>query len=364
MVNKCNILIRRIERLLKILRYAIQVRKCRYVLVDTPTHGNLGDHAIAMAEKQYLEKQFENIKYIELNADEINYHEKYYAYFTPQNCDIIVHGGGFLGEIWPYEEYRFRRIVKAFNHNRIIVFPQTVTFDLTTESVGKLFNESKKIYSEHPNMVIFVREEKSYDFMKRNMPDVLTELVPDIVTNLELPLEIMQRKDILLCMRKDREKALSEEMYSSILCELKSIYPKYELHFTDTVIDRSVMPKDRETEVKAKLNQFAQHKFVVTDRLHGMIFAAITNTPCIALGNSNGKVKGVYEAWLKNNQYIRYVADANQFGDVLREMDLDVEYMYNRDSMTKSLEPIEKCLRVGDYMDGVKDKKFIQKYWI
>ena len=55
-----------------------------------------------------------------------------------------------------------------------------------------------------------------------------------------------------------------------------------------------------------KLDEFRKSKLVVTDRLHGMLFAAITGTPCIALGNSSGKVKGVYD-WLTHLDYIQYV---------------------------------------------------------
>ena len=62
----------------------------------------------------------------------------------------------------------------------------------------------------------------------------------------------------------------------------------------------------RKKEVKNKLEQFKKAKLIITDRLHGMIFATITATPCIAFGNSNGKVKNVY-GWLKHNEYIKYV---------------------------------------------------------
>ena len=40
---------------------------------------------------------------------------------------------------------------------------------------------------------------------------------------------------------------------------------------------------------------------MITDRLHGMIFAYITNTPCIAIDNSNGKVKNFYKTWFEDN---------------------------------------------------------------
>lgn len=41
-----------------------------------------------------------------------------------------------------------------------------------------------------------------------------------------------------------------------------------------------------------KYIKFRECELVITDRIHGMIFAAITGTPCIAL--SNYKIKGTY----------------------------------------------------------------------
>lgn len=45
---------------------------------------------------------------------------------------------------------------------------------------------------------------------------------------------------------------------------------------------------------------------MVTDRLHGMIFAYITGTPAIVFSNSNQKVKNCFE-WIKDCGYIFYM---------------------------------------------------------
>ena len=56
---------------------------------------------------------------------------------------------------------------------------------------------------------------------------------------------------------------------------------------------------------------FSKTGIAITDRLHGMIFCAITRTPCVAINNKNGKVKGVYERWLSRLNYIKLVDDYN-----------------------------------------------------
>lgn len=43
--------------------------------------------------------------------------------------------------------------------------------------------------------------------------------------------------------------------------------------------------------VGEQLIKFAKSKVIVTDRLHGLIFALITNTPCIVISSYNQKLK-------------------------------------------------------------------------
>ena len=61
-----------------------------------------------------------------------------------------------------------------------------------------------------------------------------------------------------------------------------------------------------------------------------MIMAAITNTPCIAFGNSNGKVKNVFY-WIKDNEFVKYVDSMEQFKEALDSLDLNKEYKYHID---------------------------------
>ena len=54
------------------------------------------------------------------------------------------------------------------------------------------------------------------------------------------------------------------------------------------------------------LNEFLRCKVVITDRLHGMLFAAITKTPCIVTKSLDYKITGTYE-WIKDLNYIKFV---------------------------------------------------------
>lgn len=59
---------------------------------------------------------------------------------------------------------------------------------------------------------------------------------------------------------------------------------------------------------------------VITDRLHGMIFAAITGTPCIAFDNISKKVSGVYK-WIESLEYIKVVNSFEEFVDAYNYID-------------------------------------------
>ena len=103
------------------------------IILDTPLHGNIGDQAIVLAEYQILKQC--GVKYGDIPGAKISGKEWLLALLTPSSKQILIHGGGFMGCLWLGEEYRFRRILKAFSRQHVTVLPQTVTFDLETEEV-------------------------------------------------------------------------------------------------------------------------------------------------------------------------------------------------------------------------------------
>ena len=100
---------------------------------------------------------------------------------------------------------------------------------------------------------------------------------------------------------------------------------------TSMVVEkRNDKPFEKE-ELNKLLTLFKTSKIVITDRLHGMILSAITNTPCIAINNSNGKVAGVYEKWLKGKSSI-----------ILTEPEkINKEIIQNTISLNKKFYPIK-----------------------
>ena len=250
---------------------------------------------------------------------------------------ILISGGGFLGNLWLNEEDMFRKVLINFPQNNVIVFPQTIFFSNDEEGLRTL-QESIKIYSNHQHLTICCREKYSYDFMKDNFNKVNIMLIPDMVLYLKPQNLNSVRNDILFCLRKDKEKI--NYHLDETINELKK---DYSIFITDTVINKSIYSFNRNKILLKKLQEFSQYKLVVTDRLHGMIFAYLTKTPCLVLENKSYKIRGVYE-WLKDIDYIKLTNDKNLKKD-LRDFNKR-SFNFNNGDYTVKYNELEKLIDI------------------
>ena len=334
--NRFNRKHRRLSNFEKI-KYSLLSLRADCILMDTPVHGNYGDHAIVQTQKQILKDM--GLRFFEIPFPELMLREKAFSRVISKDKTIIIPGGGFLGYLWQNEENEVRRILKGFENNPVIIFPQTVTFDLDTREGIAFFNESKEIYSAHKNLTLFVRDKASFEFMKKNMPQVQCRLAPDTVTILRPEAESGNRQGILMCFRNDKEKNVSDDCIHELSDMIKKHFPNEKQITTDTVSDTPIYPDERESSLKLKLSEFAAAKLVITDRLHGMIMSAITGTPCIAFNNANGKVKSQYE-WIKNNEYIHMVSGPEELPRIIEALDIDKKYSYDYESALENMRPL------------------------
>ena len=79
------------------------------------------------------------------------------------------------------------------------------------------------------------------------------------------------------CLRSDKESVMNHQNVDEIESFLKDRIS--EIRYTDTQMD-NYCKENRELLLKQKIKEFQSAELVITDRLHGMIFAAITGTPC------------------------------------------------------------------------------------
>ena len=84
----------------------------------------------------------------------------------------------------------------------------------------------------------------------------------------------------------------------------------------------STTSKSANIPIVKLLNKISNTRLIVTDRLHAMLFAAITGTRCIAFDNKSNKVKGAYNWIKKNNNYVYFVNTQEEFIKVLEKIDI------------------------------------------
>ncbi|MBR2888825.1 MAG: polysaccharide pyruvyl transferase family protein [Oscillospiraceae bacterium] len=293
----------------------------RVLLPGLPDHTNLGDSAISIAQRLFLIRSGispESIR--EVGFSEYPSFRRRIRRLVKKH-DLIVHlGGGNMGSQWKREENFHRLLLSDFPQNPTVVFPQTIYYAETEEEYRQ---SSIPVYNDRPKLIIVAREKKSLELVQKLYPNTLSMLAPDIVLSADMSsfgVEPQPRHGVLFCMRNDPERAMTDEQRAA----LEGIFSGWgkEMRHTDMHANVWITKENRGVCVKEKLEEIASAELVITDRLHGMIFAAITGTPCIAFGNYNYKVRGTYE-WISYLPYIRFaetVEDAERMIPDLMEM--------------------------------------------
>lgn len=87
--------------------------------------------------------------------------------------------------------------------------------------------------------------------------------------------------------------------------------------------------EEREDRVLQRLKVFSGYDFVVTDRLHGMIFSYICGTPCIVFDNKTHKVSGVYNTWLSDSKKILPMFKDSECGNLEEFVTSDLNFDEN-----------------------------------
>lgn len=269
----------------------------------TPLHGNMGDQAIVYATNEFLRNSYPEYEIIEVYREDLYKYGKAIKKIMTDDDFIVLIGGGNMGNLWINEERDRRFVIEKFKNNKIVSMPQTISF--TNDNDGsREFEKTKKIYNLHKNLTIIARENKSFKIMKENFYNANVIINPDIVLYLHNRYGINKnRNGIMTCIRNDKESVLGKR--KNKLMEDLDIKFSNVVNY-DTVIDKVVTRENREKELESMFNKFIKMELVITDRLHGMVFAAITKTPCIVTKSLDHKVTGTYE-WIKELNYIKLV---------------------------------------------------------
>lgn len=276
--------------------------KKKVFLIGTPEHSNIGDAAITLGEIAFFEKYYPEHLIIQLST--YNF-EKWYAQiaaFVGIKDILFLQGGGNLGNRFLVEEKVRRRVIADFPNNQIVIMPQTVYFDDTLDG-HKQLQLSKEVYNMHSNLTIFLRGKESLSMAKNYFPNANCYDAIDMALNVKFNCNI-ERNGILLCIRDlDDESGFDEVSYNKVIGTVFAIDPNAmkTKNINQDDIHANIYATMRREVVEEELKKFASHKVVVTDRLHGLIFAIITNTPCVLMSAYNQKIKEFYQYFKDSN---------------------------------------------------------------
>lgn len=304
--------------------------KPRFILLNTHEGTNIGDYLINVAERYFL-KEFCNVQnLVEISAGMICEERELLKKYINRNDILLISGGGYLGSLWlNYGEENVRQIIHDYPDNQIIILPQTLYFESSSEGERQK-NLSAQIYNSHHCLTMCLRDRSSYDLANIIFKKEIKKLyTPDIALILDNKKCSSHRNGILTCFREDKEKVIGSDISKEIL--------KYCLKAGETlnrmsmVSERVLYYNQQMKAVEDRLSMVKKSRVVITDRLHCMIMCAITGTPCIVFDNLSKKISGVYD-WVKNNQYIVLAKEGDDWINklkILTRQEREFSYMHD-----------------------------------
>lgn len=283
--------------------YKTQINNHRIFVFLAADYGNLGDVAITYAQEKLLKEAYPDYEIVDVPISKTLSLLRPIKKIATSDDIITITGGGNMGEMYGDIELLRLIVIRMFPKNKVVVFPQTTDY---TGDNTYLLRLAKRTYCSHRNLTMLAREEVSYNRMHRLFPFANIKLTPDVVMTLDERYKA-ERQGVVFCLRNDKEKSAQSQKADELRKEASSKGMSFIDY--DTHIDKQHMSLvERKQELDKIWNLFCSAQLVVTDRLHGMIFAYITGTPAIVFPNSNFKVEKCYE-WIKNCGFIFFCRD-------------------------------------------------------
>lgn len=286
-------------------------------LVDFPFHRNAGDAAIWAGERAALAALGVQVRYV---ADAWLYRPDRLREAHPDG-PVLLHGGGNVGDIWPWAQDRREQLLRDLPDRDIIQLPQSIHF--TDPQAQRQFAE---VVAGHGRYTLCVRDAAS-----RRLADELgaaeVVLMPDMAFGLG-PLHRRREHPtcVLVLARDDREASggLSRaplpdgveradwhltRAADALWHSRRDVVRAARLAASGPALSKAagrVVPRLYE----AMASQVFSHgvellgsaDVVVSDRLHAHILCVLLGTPHVMLDNSYGKIGAFHRQWTADSE--------------------------------------------------------------
>jgi pyruvyl transferase EpsO len=329
-------------------------------LLNYPNHYNIGDHLIWLGTIFYL---------VNVLGVAVNYAASIESFSREELAEkvgqspIFFLGGGNFGDIWSYYQRFYERILPDYHDRPIIFLPQSIRF----RSEERL-ERAKNIFNNHPDITIFARENRSYEFAKQHFynckvfksPDMALEMIN--IANWSF-LKPTRKDTILYLSRKDGElnrnsspesidlpnvviedwasyrfkgvpRTLSVPGIAHILQQSwqqgtviphewisRQLWKQFHSYTaTFNQLDNPSLHRKSWNFMHNGVYQFLQHRLIITNRLHGHILCILLKIPHLFLANSYHKNESFHETWTYQIPFCRFIQDASQIKPKAEEL--------------------------------------------
>ena len=280
----------------------------RLFIIGEPNWNDIGDQAIALAQRSLLNTTLKDYQIKGILSGDFYKERIALRKYIRKDDLIFLMGGGTMNYLYRWEGKTRAYVIRHFVKNKVLIFPQTFFFDLSNKTQKRYLEKANLIFRKNKQLTVFLREKSSFASFKAIFPTVNSLLVPDIVTFLDPKPYVKQGSKIIskeyavLSLREDIEKQRNDSLDKFAKQELSS--QKIDWLNKDILsVSYPKTPEDWTNNVSELFQLYSKAKFVLTDRLHGMIFSAILGIPCAAIDNATHKTEHTYE-WLKDLPYI------------------------------------------------------------
>jgi exopolysaccharide biosynthesis predicted pyruvyltransferase EpsI len=307
----------------------------RVALVNFPNHGNAGDPAIWLGARAALRRAGVRIAY-----------QSSWRTFDPlalrralPRGPVLINGGGNFGDLYPGGQQGLReRLLGELTDRRLVQLPQSIHFQSPAER-----DRVARLVAQHGDVTLMVREERSVELVERHFPSVQPVLAPDMVFGLGArPRPTAPRYDVVWLMRADKEavsrgapairpqERLVDWLDPSTMPPLprRSLAREVNRVLSERVGrgGRTPVPAWRPLAwtftplardwVQSGMASLAEGRVVVTDKLHGHLFALLLGIPHVVLDNSYGKVRATVDTWTGKSPLVHWAESPEEAREV------------------------------------------------
>jgi pyruvyl transferase EpsO len=293
-----------IEELHRTLRPLIDT-SLPIALLDFPNYANVGDSAIWLGEKRYLE-----MIGVDRHVMIETYSNRQRLPSLSPETTILIQGGGNLGDLWlTHQSYR-EAVVRRYRRNRIIQLPQSIHF-----SNPYNFNKAKSIFNGHPDFHLLVRDTHSLSIAK-DLYSGPTYLCPDMALVLdELQPSSLPIHKLYGLLRTDKEGALEpvsalshiphtdwssdgQIKGKSLAFKLEDIEDQYNFcRRPMRNVKRVLYDWLAKQRLARGISILSLGEVIITDRLHAHLICSMMRRPHVILDNSYKKITNFQKTW-------------------------------------------------------------------